>query len=430
MGSSAYVSQGNNESLQRRVQSPSTVSASHPVPQVSNVNNTKLMASTNKINENNTSYHKNSGNNVNNNSVSNAPMPRPAETGTTTKAVRTEPAATSTSQSSSNVILHDTVWLLEALAASATRERRLAGARELKVLVRTANDAYWHANCAQIISVLLESFTNRGGAENISASSSSNTEGILSFTQSIMNGGSTGYVSESTKPKLSLIELYEAGAGAALTSIQEDLTVPMTLAESMHFACKALLLLVRHRAKEVVVFLDLLAAKLCQAAAFAPAAVALHCEQILIDLAPSDALRLLRVLLPYTIDPAAPQPSLKASNTTAALTTVPPTTTKIQGKGTDPAIRLLALHVLAETLKHMPSPHILPEMPALIQAVIPSLSCSIVDLRKAVVFVLVEVYVLIGDALYPYVQELPPPQKKLLTIYIDRQMHKKSPKGK
>jgi len=69
------------------------------------------------------------------------------------------------------------------------------------------------------------------------------------------------------------------------------------------------------------------------------------------------------------------------------------------------------------------------EIPLLVSAVLPSLSCPVVDLRKAVVFVLVEAYLLIGDALYPYVKELPPPQKKLLTIYIDRQM-KKGGKGK
>jgi hypothetical protein len=39
-----------------------------------------------------------------------------------------------------------------------------------------------------------------------------------------------------------------------------------------------------------------------------------------------------------------------------------------------------------------------------------------------VVGAIVQMYVLVGDVLHPYVKELPPQQKKLLTIYIDRQL--------
>ena len=42
-------------------------------------------------------------------------------------------------------------------------------------------------------------------------------------------------------------------------------------------------------------------------------------------------------------------------------------------------------------------------------------------LSQAVIFVLVESYMVIGDALYPFVSTLPLPQKKLLTIYISKQ---------
>jgi hypothetical protein len=51
-----------------------------------------------------------------------------------------------------------------------------------------------------------------------------------------------------------------------------------------------------------------------------------------------------------------------------------------------------------------------------------------VDLRKAVIFVLVEIYLVIGDALYPNIQELSPPQRKLLTIYIDRKIRQRDDK--
>jgi hypothetical protein len=97
-------------------------------------------------------------------------------------------------------------------------------------------------------------------------------------------------------------------------------------------------------------------------------------------------------------------------------------TSSARGKGTSPNTRLLALHVMADIMKCMPSSHLLPETAALVQAVLPSLTCSVVDLRKAAVFVLVETYMIIGDVLYPYVKNLPPPQRKLLTIYIDRHL--------
>jgi len=42
---------------------------------------------------------------------------------------------------------------------------------------------------------------------------------------------------------------------------------------------------------------------------------------------------------------------------------------------------------------------------------------------QAVIFVLVEAYMVVGDALHPFVNTLPMPQKKLLTIYIDKQMN-------
>jgi hypothetical protein len=140
-----------------------------------------------------------------------------------------------------------------------------------------------------------------------------------------------------------------------------------------------------------------------QAAAFAPVAVTLHAEQILSDLARFDALRFIRIALPY------------ASATSSG---------GREGMGGSPHVRLLALHVIAAAIKHIQSAQLLIELPMLVEIVIPSLSSALVDIRKAVVFVLVESYLVIGDVLYPFVSDLPPPQRKLLTIYIDKQMHR------
>jgi len=82
-------------------------------------------------------------------------------------------------------------------------------------------------------------------------------------------------------------------------------------------------------------------------------------------IAPFDALRLLKVLLPYCIDPAVAVsssqssadagPSCGATNTGHGFGS-----SNMIGKGVAPNIRLVALHVMAETLKHMPSSHLLP----------------------------------------------------------------------
>jgi hypothetical protein len=155
--------------------------------------------------------------------------------------------------------------------------------------------------------------------------------------------------------------------------------------------------------------MDLLTNRLCQAASLAPVAVTLHCEQILIDLSKFDGHRMLRILMPFAV--------------TFANGTSP--VAQFQ-KEFHPNVRLIALHVIAESLKYVLSTQLLKEMPKLVAIMLPSLNCSIVDLRKAVIFVLVEAYMVIGDALYPFVQELAPPQKKLLTIYIERAVDKKN----
>jgi uncharacterized RDD family membrane protein YckC len=162
-------------------------------------------------------------------------------------------------------------------------------------------------------------------------------------------------------------------------------------------------------------FTDLLACRLCQAAAFAPVAVTLHSEQVLTDLAHFDPRRLVQLLVPFASTPP-------ASASATALSPAEVFSYSNKHQGASPNVRLLALHVLAATVRHLSSSQLLAEMPSLVAAALPSLSSSLVDLRKAVIFVLVEAFLVVGDALYPFVEDLPPPQRKLLTIYIDRKM--------
>ena len=60
------------------------------------------------------------------------------------------------------------------------------------------------------------------------------------------------------------------------------------------------------------------------------------------------------------------------------------------------------------------------ELPFIVHAVVPSMTSAVVDIRKAVVFVLVNSFLVVGDALYPFVSDLPVSQKKLLHIYIEK----------
>ena len=183
-------------------------------------------------------------------------------------------------------------------------------------------------------------------------------------------------------------------------------------AEAMHLACKAILLLVRHRGVHLKNFMELLVSRLCQAAAFSPVAVTLHCEQILADLAPLDAPRFVRLVLPYATvvpdnaghghghghglgggggdrhrggSPLAAS-ALRASAPGASFADVAALAaahgSAAVPMGSSPHVRLLALHVLACAVRHLPSADLLSALPALVAGVVPSLSSALVDIRK------------------------------------------------
>ena len=57
----------------------------------------------------------------------------------------------------------------------------------------------------------------------------------------------------------------------------------------------------------------------------------------------------------------------------------------------------------------------------LIASTIGLLTSSVIDLRQAVIFLYVELYHCLGDALWSYLHALTQTQKTLLSIYIERQ---------
>lgn len=93
------------------------------------------------------------------------------------------------------------------------------------------------------------------------------------------------------------------------------------------------------------------------------------------------------------------------------------------------SVRRLALRVLALCVPHLTSRQLISILPLLMAHILPSFRSPLVDIRQAVVGAIVQMYVLVGDVLHPYVKELPPQQKKLLTIYIDRQLKSSAASG-
>jgi hypothetical protein len=168
--------------------------------------------------------------------------------------------------------------------------------------------------------------------------------------------------------------------------------------------------------------MELVITRLCPLPTHTPAAVTLHIEHILTDLGRQDPMRFVRVMLPYMSPYDAQDERSKAPFDTIQHGTPSARGGTLVALGACPHVRLLALHVMAATLKLISSTDLLQYLPTIVAFAMPSLTSALVDLRQAVVFLFVEVYLIVGDALFPYLTDLTPPQRKLLTIYIDRKM--------
>ena len=59
-------------------------------------------------------------------------------------------------------------------------------------------------------------------------------------------------------------------------------------------------------------------------------------------------------------------------------------------------LRLVALTALAETVKHLSGPILLGEMPSIVPSALPLFGSHLVDIRKAVVFLLVEIFMVVA----------------------------------
>jgi hypothetical protein len=154
--------------------------------------------------------------------------------------------------------------------------------------------------------------------------------------------------------------------------------------------------------------LELIVCRLCQAVSYTPVAITLHFQEILSLISALDPPRIILLLLPYVTSKTSSSPSNPLN------------------EDSNQQIRLLALQTLSQAIPHLSSSQLLELLSDISSEILPYFTSSSVDIRKAVVFVYVEIYMIVGDALYPYVRGLAPSQRKLLTVYIERQMNRSS----
>jgi hypothetical protein len=154
--------------------------------------------------------------------------------------------------------------------------------------------------------------------------------------------------------------------------------------------------------------MEVMVTRLCALVGHVPAVVTLHIERILSDLGRLHAPQFVSMMLPY-MDPS--------DDRSQAMRVCTP-------------VRLLAMHVIASVMELVPFADLLDLLPTIALYALPSLTHAVVDIRQAVICLLVEVHLIVGDELLPHIKEMSPSQKKLLNIYIDRKVQSGDDKTK
>lgn len=166
--------------------------------------------------------------------------------------------------------------------------------------------------------------------------------------------------------------------------------------------------------------MDLMVTTICHSAAVVPVAVSLLFEQVLCELSHYDAQKLVHIISNFVLDQS-------GGTSGGGISGINGTVHDTSSCGGDQQqVKLLSLRVLSASMRFVTSAQLLQELGRVIPPVVASVSSAQADLRKAAIFVLVEVYMVVGDALYPFTQSLSPPQRKLLTIYVDRKLKQRS----
>ena len=88
---------------------------------------------------------------------------------------------------------------------------------------------------------------------------------------------------------------------------------------------------------------------------------------------------------------------------------------------------LSVVRTLQRFVSRVPSPTLLKSLPEIMPTLVGCFSSPNVDMRKSVVFALVEAYFVLGDSLMPHLAGLNAAQLKLITIYVERQQKARGP---
>jgi hypothetical protein len=87
---------------------------------------------------------------------------------------------------------------------------------------------------------------------------------------------------------------------------------------------------------------------------------------------------------------------------------------------------LSCVRTLQKFMNRIPSNILLSNLQFIIPPLVHCFSSPNVDMRKSVVFALVQAYFVLGDKLMPHLTELNAAQLKLITIYVEREQKNKS----
>ena len=165
---------------------------------------------------------------------------------------------------------------------------------------------------------------------------------------------------------------------------------------------------------------------------FVPVAVSFRYAELFSLLAPLAAPALVAAVLPFC-RPSAPSPASVPPARQGATAEAAAAAEKDQAgdryEDASTRSKLFALQVLADALPHLSSQELLRDqhrhlLLPLVDAVLPSVGSALADIRKSVIFVLVEVHAVVGAELWPHVDpQLTAAQRKLINIYIERRAH-------
>ena len=225
----------------------------------------------------------------------------------------------------------DIQWMLENLASASSSDLIEVG-KEIKNLAKIPGQKFWESYSGTIINVLLDHF-------------SFDLEKY--FNQSFVNGyvSITGYSPLQQCPS-------DSSRTMSAYPLSGEIKDRGFLNERMLISSKILLAIAKYKTAFLSNLIEILADRLCKAAAFAPIAVTLHSKQILSIAASTDGYRMYKALLPLL---RSTQQMMQEDN-----------------------ICLLALQVLAVAIMHLSASQLILEINPLFEVLLSSLASNLV----------------------------------------------------